>query len=193
MNFLSRLPVDPVPSRVLTETVRRRLTLPHRCDLYAPEDLRPIAGEGNPSGIQTGDGRWRLAARDVPCLFSPRPETDQPTVLGRTQADNIFTLDVFFVPSGVEIHDAWLLVFLGAGDNHGEVYAVQGEPQSDNPHPLNPAQTQQVFCKRIPGNPLPPGVDVPDPLGEGAPRPLGAPHPLDAPHPQGLPESPEAA
>lgn len=162
-------------SRVVTALTMQRLTLPHVCDLYAPEDPQPIPGAANPSGIQMGDTRWRLAARDVPCLFSARPETDTPTVLGRAQSDNIFTLDVFFIPSGVEVHDAWHLVFLGDGDNHGEVYALQGEPQSDNPHPLNPARVQMVYGKKVPGHPLPPGVVVRDVLGEGAPRPEGMP------------------
>jgi len=142
------------------------LAFPHCCDLYRPESLGPIPGATpNPSGKQVGDSRHELVATDVRCCFGAAPETDQPTIMGRLSDDNIYTLDQFALPSGVEAHDAWILVFLSDGDNYREVYALMGEPQSSNVHPWGAPGVQVILGKKVPGSRPPAGVEVRDPLG----------------------------
>jgi hypothetical protein len=153
-------------SRVVSTNLLDRFNFPSLCDLFRLSDIRLIPGATlNPSGIQVGDSTYQIAQQNVPVFFSPAPENDQPTVMGRVSADNIYTLDKFVIPSGIEVHDAWVLVFLSAGDNYREVYSVQGEPRAMNPHPFHRAQQQTVLCKKLPSSPLPSGVYVRNPLG----------------------------
>lgn len=142
------------------------LAYPHLCDLYRPSRLSPIPGStDNPSGLQVGDTGYDLATQNVRCCFGAAPESNQPNVMGRVGADNIYTLDQFAVPGGVEIHDAWALVFLSAGDNYREVYILQGEPQSSNPHPWGAPSVQIAFAKRVSSTVHPAGIVIRNPLG----------------------------
>ena len=153
-------------SRVVSTELLDRFNFPHLCDLFSPTVLNKIPGStANPSGLQVGDSAYQLAQEDAACFFSAAPENDQPTIMGRVSADNVYTLDKFVIPSGIEVHDAWVLVFLSAGDNYREVYAVQGEPLAMNPHPFHRVTQQTILAKRILSAILPTGVVVRDPLG----------------------------
>lgn len=152
-------------SRLVSATLLDRFNFPHVCDLFKPATLLKAPAEVNPSGLLVGDAAYTLAAQDVSVFFSPTPENDQPTIMGRTTEENIFTLDKFVFPSGVEIHDEWVLVFLSAGDNYRDVYFVRGNPQSANPHPFHLVTQQLVLARKLIAAELPVGVEVRDPLG----------------------------
>lgn len=136
---------------------------PHKCQVWKPERVKMLDdAERNPTGLAVADGKYALATPEgregrpeaaiYPCFFSPTPETDEALVMGRTKVVNIFTLDKCVFPSGVTIKDAWALIVLVPGDNFGNIYVVQGNPQSGNPMPFWPAGTtgQLVYMKRSP-------------------------------------------
>lgn len=153
-------------SRVLSKATVDRMRFPATCDLYKPGRLAPIPGStDNPSGIQVGDTAYSLATQNVPCFFSPAPENNVSVVMGRVGADNIYTLDKFVFPSGVEASDGWVLVYLGAGDNYREVYVLQGDPLAGNPHPLHFLTVQTFLAKRVSSTVHPAGIVIRNPLG----------------------------
>ena len=152
-------------SRVVSTALLDRFNFPHLCDLYKPSTLLHAPSQVDPAGLLIGDSSYTLAAQDVSVFFSPTPENDQPTIMGRTTEENIFTLDKFVFPSGIEVHDAWVLVFLSAGDNYRDLYFVRGNPQSSNSHPFHLVTQQLVLCRKLVNSEFPVGVTVRDPLG----------------------------
>jgi hypothetical protein len=154
---------NPNQSRVLRTKDLHAFYFPHRCDIFKLSALEPISDtEQNPSTLRVADGHYELSYQDVPCFFSATPETDQGSVLGRVKVSNIFTLDKFVFPEDVTILDTWYIVFLSKGNNYQNLYSVQGNPESKNPHPLHldNQNTQLVYGKRMPTSSLPVGLVI---------------------------------
>jgi hypothetical protein len=113
----------------------------------------------SPSRIKAADG-LNVFVGVFTCFYNATPETNQAEVVGRTQSDNIFTMDKFILPMGADVDDTWTLGFLTPGDNYLNLYAIQGAPQSVNPGPLHPIGGRLVMGKLLPLPP--PGVRIED-------------------------------
>jgi len=151
--------LKPLPSRLLSPERLSVHHFPHECALWKPSTLEKLPSGVNPSRLEVSDQHFELVGR-FRCFYNATPETNQGEVMGRTQADNIFTMDKFILPQGVKVEDTWILVFLSEGDNQYRAFALQGEPQSVNPGPFHSLGGQLVMGKFIPI--LPPGVLLED-------------------------------
>ena len=148
------------PSRILRPKVVASLYFPHVCALWRPGTYKPLLTAPNTSGLRVSDTEYDLAARRQACFYSATPETDQATVAGRAISHNIFSLDVFHVPTGVEVSDGWYLLFLTPGDNYGRFFVIHGAPQSEQAGPRHPITVQQIYGRNIPATQLPPTIQA---------------------------------
>lgn len=138
-------------SRLLGRMRLEEIHYPHLVQLWKPERIKVIAdAERNPTGLAVADGKYIQVSEATPCMCISTPETEQPLIMGRTKYDNLFTLDKFLFPSGVEIRDAWTFIVLTPGDNQGDINIVQGNPQSSSATPGHTVGVQLVYAKRSP-------------------------------------------
>ncbi|MBC8138140.1 MAG: hypothetical protein H8F28_19850, partial [Fibrella sp.] len=127
-------------SRVIGSLVSR-LHFPHRCDLWRK---CPVTTGVDKELRDTS--LYELVDAGVWCLFDAQPETNETTVMGRTKSDNLFTMDVFLFPEGVELLDTYVIVFRTPGENADKTFVIQGNPQAGNRHPFHPVTTQRVLA-----------------------------------------------
>lgn len=164
--FASRI-FKPLPSRILGRMHLEALHYPHLCGLWAPDSLERLPSGVSPSRIKAADGQ-SVFVGVFSCFYNATPETNQAEVIGRTQADNIFTMDRFILPMGADVDDTWTLAFLTPGDNYLNLYSIQGAPQSVNPGPFHPIGGRLVMGKLLPLAPS--GVRIQDAIDAGKRR-----------------------
>lgn len=140
------------PSRVL-DSVFAGHHWPHRVDIWSP-DLPARPATGTQGLVQ--DRTYILSQRDVVCCYNATPENNEGLLIGRTQADNLFTLDRFFFPEDAPVADLCVLAFLTDGPNRGRLFMVQGSPQRYEPGPHQPSWGLLVLAKAL--STPPPGV-----------------------------------
>lgn len=170
MNTFKSRGLRSLPSRIMGRKQLEALHYPHLCGLWAPGTLERLPSGVSPSRIKAADG-LNVFVGVFACFYNATPETNQAEVMGRTQADNIFTMDRFILPMGAEVDDTWTLAFLTPGDNYLNLYAIQGAPQSVNPGPLHAIGGRLVMGKLLPLPP--PGVRIEDAI-EAAKAQAGA-------------------
>lgn len=158
MTGLSQRKFKPYSSRILSRERKEEQFFPHLCALWEPASPKALQGGDNPSGLRIGDMTYQLANARQSCFYSATPETDSATVLGRVQNANIFTLDKFTLPSGVEVADAWVLVVLTQGDNYLDTFVIQGQPQSQMLGAMHSLSCQLIYGRRV--SPRPDGVNL---------------------------------
>src|SRR5438309_1869295 len=100
--------IELPPLPIIWPVNRRQIqSLKQRCDLY-----KPTTHVVNPPTKEGGDLQLPVdpTYSNVPCAFHSTPEIDVPKPQGRTKEINIFTLDKFIIPQGIEIYDGWGVV-----------------------------------------------------------------------------------
>lgn len=157
-NTLSTRGFRPLSSRLLTPGHAESVFYPHECALWKPVPPQKLPSGNNPSRLLVEDLHYTLATARQACFYSATPETNSAQVLGRTQNANIFTLDKFTLPLGVDVADTWVIVFLTQGDNYLDTFVVQGEAQAQQAGFLQPAACQLVYGRRV--RPRPVGVSL---------------------------------
>lgn len=167
MNTFKSRGFRALPSRIMGRRQLEALHFPHLCALWTQGVLEKLPSGVNPSRLKASD-TGNVFVGVFACFYNATPETNQAEVMGRTQADNIFTMDKFILPSGVDVDDMWTLAFLTPGDNYLNLYALQGAPQSVNPGPFHPIGGRLVLGKLLPLPP--PGVRIEEAI-EAAKRP----------------------
>lgn len=151
-----------LPSRVLGKSQREALHFPHACALWKPTRLETLKNGNVNDGVLMADRGYELATARQACFYNATPENNEATVLGRTRVNNLFTLDVFLFPEGVNLDDQWVLYLLTEGDNQHRLFVLQGAPQSVQPGPLHSIGGQRALVARIATIPgaLPPGINL---------------------------------
>lgn len=149
------------PSRLLAPLLEE-VHFPHVCALWKPGPLETLADGTVNSGVLLADTGYTFVTAAQRCFYNATPETEEATVLGRTRVNNLFTLDVFLFPEGVELGDKWILYHRTPGDNEGRLFSFAGAPQSVQPGALHHMGGQKAMVARIQtsANNLPPGVDL---------------------------------
>ena len=95
---------------------------------------RPTKVQSPATGLLTAVG-YELAESNVKCLYSRNDSTSGPTVVGRGEADNMFTHDEWHFQASQAIGENWLIkdaTVDAHGDNvltFGEYWVVIGEPK----------------------------------------------------------------
>jgi len=117
-------------------SVRQKQIYKYKCNIYRL--LTP------PAGTEAGPYNPVPHLVNVPFFFDSTPETDGPTVIGRTKAINIFVLDNCYFPVAyrptrnapglnVDVRDTDILKMIyqpgGATNLLGVYWACQGNPQ----------------------------------------------------------------
>lgn len=131
-----------------------KMLFPHVCDIYKPAPVSIGVDK------ELSDLVYEVSVLGQKCLLDVLPETDSPTEFGRSKVDNMFTLDVFNFPSGVDVRDTYFIVFKHPGDNYNGFWIVQGNTQSMNYDPLRPVTQQKIIAVQTETAPV--GVTVGD-------------------------------
>lgn len=135
------------PGRAFTQTMANMTQFPHTCDMW-----KPTTFSVDPVTKLAADPLYIIAVRGQRCRFVNTPETDSPTVDGRSKDTNIFTLDDWYFPVGVPIEDTWVikLTFARIVDDLGQFWMCTGNPQSQEGNPFQLIGTQQIKARICP-------------------------------------------
>lgn len=152
-----RLPTTRILQDVLIE-----LHFPHVVAIWKPAALETLGDGSVNSGLLVADTGYEFVSAAQRCFYNATPEYSEAEVMGRTRVNNIFTLDVFLFPEGVELADKWIIYNRTPGDNEDRLFVLAGAPQSVQPGALHHMGGQRALVARIQttANNLPPGVDL---------------------------------
>lgn len=105
----------------------------HAFDLWKPDRIL--------SGVQWSQATYTLQESAVPCFLNRNPSVSQLEMFGRTEQDDIFTIDIVWFGPGQAIDEAWVLVnrtVLPNGENsadYGRLWVTRGGPRVLNDLP----------------------------------------------------------
>ena len=92
-----------------------------------------------------------LVASSVRALLHASPANVEPTALGRSFTDNLFTMDKLKVEASQEIEDGWYFQLKTPGHpDLNKWWAIQGGPRITPSRGDREANEAVVLCKRVP-------------------------------------------
>lgn len=99
-------------------------------DLYRPNPAFTI-GANNVAGDPTMPAENTPTFADVACHWESKPEVAEPRAPGRTNTDNMFTIDVFHFHIDQEVGEGWFIK-LKTPDHpeEGSWFVCQGDAQN---------------------------------------------------------------
>lgn len=114
-------------------TFRQKRFYVHAVDVYRAKKL----GKTAYGGAQDPGWDTTAYATGVPCYRETKPNFDDPYTIGRTDADNLFTVDKFHLPvkwddgePDLDMGGDWLLVFHSTGHpEDGMCFKSMGQTQ----------------------------------------------------------------
>ena len=130
-------------------TYRQQRLYIHRIDIYAPKAIA-VNGISSKSYKET-DYLFELSASNVPCYVYTNRESSILEVVGRTNTDIMYTLDVLHVAMDVYIDTNFMFKLINVGTSNPDNnawYIVQGGPATRASSSTRYPNNRVLFCKR---------------------------------------------